>query len=92
MHPRRSPSIKHVRDPIAQLVEEELNKLARSCRVKAVLESSQTGIVELRFDNIVVTGGSRDIALVRLGGALLDDKRYGSALKKTLGPRLNAYL
>jgi hypothetical protein len=92
MQTNRSPSVNHSRDPVAQLVEEELGKLARNWEVEAALESPETGRVELRFDGVVVTAETRDIALVRLGCALLDKERYREVLVNNLGPRLNAHL
>lgn len=66
--------------------------MARSCNVEAKLESSDTGPVELRFDKLIVSGESRDIALIRLRCALLEEKQYGPVLVKSLGRRLTASL
>jgi hypothetical protein len=87
-----SPNVVHQRDPVALLVERELKELADQCNVEASLNPPDNGNVQLRFDNIVVSGESRDIALLRLASALLNNERYMARLTQTLGPQLNSHV
>jgi hypothetical protein len=91
METTRSP-IAHARDPVALVVERELKDLAQQYDVEASLNPPDDGNVELRFDNIVVSAESQDIALLRLASALLNEERYMARLTQTLGPQLNPHV
>jgi hypothetical protein len=80
----------HERDPVAVLVEKELNELARTSDVKTHLNPDGERDVELRFDKVVVRGETRDIALLRLASALLQVERFKLPLTQALAPELHA--
>lgn len=80
-----------VRDPVALLIEAELEKLAVSEGVEIDLNPRETEDVELRFDGVVARGECRDIALVRLASALLENERFIYPLVRGLGARLSAF-
>jgi hypothetical protein len=89
MQQKRSATPAHERDPVAVFVEKELRELARTSDVKTNLNPAKDRNVELRFDDVVVHGETRDIALLRLASALLEVERFKLPLTRALGPELH---
>jgi hypothetical protein len=87
---KNRPRFAHERDPVALFIEKELNELARTSDVRTHLNPARERDVELRFDNVVVHGETRDIALLRLASALLQIDRFKLPLTRALGPELHA--
>jgi hypothetical protein len=70
----------HWRDPVALLVEEQLSELAQGSGTEVHFDSSNSGDIEVRFETFTIRGENRDIALLRLASALLDDNRFAPTL------------
>jgi hypothetical protein len=83
-----NPSVvEHARDPVSLIIERELAEIAEESQIETELNPSANIDVQLRFDNVVVQGETRDIALIRLASALLIEERFRVRLVEVLGPR-----
>src|SRR4051812_46137858 len=72
------------RDPVAKSVEELLCKLARKKGARLTVSETEIGEVEVRFETVALCAENRDIAILRLAGALLENQRFTSDLTQSL--------
>jgi len=73
------------RDPVAAIVEERLNEFARNHGGEITAAPDESGKMALAFNGVMVAGENRDIAILRLASALLDDPRFTVRLTRSLG-------
>ena len=91
MHSKENPAPLRACDAVAVAMEDHLRNLQADGHGDLRVERVENG-VRLAFGNIEVRAENYDIALVRIGGALLDDGRLGdhflARLRAGVIPRL----